>query len=198
MSTTFGFNGIIDSYTSYMRDYVTETVMFAFLLLLYCGSTRFSAFELIRREGAQELTINLQWLIACTILTTVVFSVDFIYGLLVVLGQSPDVSLPLSGIVAVQTAMFLASLGLVQMLLVNCGLQWGQTMPVIIGVYILAPWALGVLPDAALRALIPFSFPITPELSTVVIEQVLPFIGFAIVMTIANAVAFDRREHLQS
>jgi hypothetical protein len=172
-------------------------VLPACLMMLYAGSAQYEPFELVRRDPREQLTANLTWssivgALGAAAAVLVFFTMEF-----VVLGQ------PLTGsaislilLLAVQNFMMVVSVSLFALLFACLGFPWGQFLPVIIGFMVIARWLLMSLAGDASRYTFYFWYPISPSWSVVAVQQIVPFIGYCVLMSFIDSVAFNRTDRL--
>jgi hypothetical protein len=100
-------------------------------------------------------------------------------------------------IMLLQLLMMNASVALLVWLLMNLGIAWGQIMPPVIAIPIIADFCLKPMPGDLTRYAFYFWYPIGDSLVAVLVQQVAPFIGYCILLTMANVAAFDRSDRLE-
>lgn len=97
-----------------------------------------------------------------------------------------------------QIVMMAVSVGLAVLLLVNCGLSFGQVTPLFIAFFALAKWLVEPFAGNWTRYVYYFWYPISPSWHTVLVQQIVPFCGYCLLLFCANAIEFSRTDRLEA
>lgn len=188
---------VSENYMGFMLTCAVGGVLPAGLMALSAGSTQYESFELVRRDPREQLRANLLWSFIVGALGAAAAFLIFSIMEFAVFGQSLTASaVSLALLLTVQTFMMIMSVSLSALLFVCLGIPWGQFLPVIIGVMILASWLLAPLAGNAARYAYYFWYPISPSWSVVAVQQIVPFIGYCVLMSFIDSVAFNRTDRL--
>lgn len=190
--------GAVADYRGFMVDCAARGVLPLALLLQLIGGVRYGVFERCRKDPTRELRDNFIWLVIVSV-GSGIWSV-VLFGTLefLVLRRSAVDGLLTSvlGMVLVQTVMMVASVSLLVLLLVNCGLSFGQVVPAMLGFFMMAAWLFAPLIGDVTRYVYYFWYPIAPSWSVVAVNQIMPFVGYCVFMRLGNVMAFDRTDRL--
>ncbi|KAA8817759.1 beta-carotene 15,15'-monooxygenase [Bifidobacterium hapali] len=188
-----------DDYIGFMRVGATLCSLPPCLIAVGAGSARYGAFERVRRDPRNELRHNLAWLTLMGLLTGACSGVVFALTEFVLLGRPFEPgSLSLTAMLTVQTVMMCVAVSLLVLLLANCGLPFSRTLPVLIAILLLANWMLLPLTGEVTRYVYYFWYPISPYWSDVLVGQVAPFVGWCLLLVVANVVAFGHMDRLEA
>lgn len=184
-------------YAGFMLSCPTIGVLPEFLMLLYVGSARYSTFELVRRDPRLQLKTNLSWCSLVGITGALYTWLLFVLVEFAIAGQQiTSTALSVSLMVPVQIFMMIVSVGLVCLLLSNFGISWGRLLPIVIGFFALSDWLLKPFAGNATRFVFYFWYPVAPYWEFVVMQQIVPFIVYCLVMVLANSSAFGNTDRL--
>jgi hypothetical protein len=191
-------DGLETSFAHYLMEVMPRELLACFLILLCVGYARYSDFEVIRKGAKAELGTNVRWFAIISVVTSIVFSIEFLFIEVTAMHELLSTHLLyLTVLLWLQIFMGFVAIGLLQVLLVNLGISWAHSLPVIFSFYMLAFWMFwGVLPDSWIAHIYYFSYPTTLTFSKVVVTKILPFIGYVVVMGAANYWAFSRKDRL--
>ncbi|MDN6050992.1 hypothetical protein [Bifidobacterium mongoliense] len=166
-------------------------------MVLCAGSAQYGAFELVRCDPREQLKMNMTWLVVVGVVGALSALLIFVLMEFVVFAHriTPGVA-SLSLMLLVQTFMMVQAIGLMCLLFVNFGLPWGQFLPVVIGFFILASWLLNPLAGNATKYVYYFWYPISPVWRVVAVDQIIPFVGYCLLMVVSNVAAFERTDRL--
>ncbi|KFI45733.1 hypothetical protein BBOH_0535 [Bifidobacterium bohemicum DSM 22767] len=186
------------SYNQMLTETSTRALLPMCLILLFVGSCQPTALLLARRSTRSIFATNLAWLVlvvaGCTLIGTAVFGVTMplVYGPKVLQGM-PHMLL----VLAVRVFMMCLSVSLVAVLVVTLGVRWPVAVAVLLAVFTLGNWVLTAFAGTVSRYLYFFWYPIGDDWPVVVVNQVVPFVGFLIVVVAADLFAFSRFDHLE-
>lgn len=176
---------------------IAERVVLPANLILFCmGCARFGAFERVRRNPRDEFHLNAFWLVFVSGVVSVAAWGLFVVANMLKEGMNDLGQWSLCTIMLLQLLMMNASVALLVWLLMNLGIAWGQILPPVIAIPIIADFCLKPMPGDLTRYVFYFWYPIGDSLVAVLVQQVAPFIGYCILLTMANVAAFDRSDRL--
>lgn len=187
------------NYAGFMRSCASTGVLPSFLLFLQAGSIRCKAFDRVRRDPRWELLANTLWMMAANLVAAFVGTSLFAFMECVLMRQTmTPAHVSLLVMMFVQLMMMNGSVALIILFLVNCGLSFGQVTPVAIAFYTVGNWLLTSLRGDAERIIFYFWYPISPLWSIVFVKQVVPFIGYCVLMAMVIVIAFERTDRLDA
>ena len=184
-------------YYGFMVEVAERTMLPACLVLFCMGAARFDSFERVRRNPVDEFRLNTRWLVFSTFVTALPVSVLFVVAGVLRESVSTPQEWTLCAIMSLQLLMMNASVTLFVWLLMNLGIAWGQILPPAIAIPIIADFCLKLMPGDLTRYVFYFWYPIGDSLTLVFIQQVVPFIGYCLLMGIANIAVFNCRDRLR-
>ena len=175
----------------------TGGILPASLTALCIGSAQYRPFELVRRDPREQLRTNLTWVFVVAVLGAVAAALLFCVMEFAVFGQYPSASdWSLALLLFVQTFMMIVSVSLFALLFVCFNIPWGQFLPVIIGVMVLATWLLAPLAGNATRYALYFWYPVSQAWAVVAVQQIVPFIGYCLLMSLVDSAVFNRTDRM--
>lgn len=179
--------------------YAAQGVLPVTLLLQLSGGVRYGAFERCRRDPTDELYANAVWLL-CVALAGGIWATSVFAALETLAFGRPltAANVSLLGMVFVQIVMMTVSVGLFVLLAVNCGLSFGQVAPPVIAFFALAKWLVEPFAGNWTRYVYYFWYPISPSWHTVLVQQIVPFCGYCLLLFCVNAIAFSRTDRLEA
>lgn len=189
-------HGIIIDYAGFLRYAATNAVLPAYLILTYVLHARYRIEESVRTDIRRELLSNVEHLVIVDLIEVAV--VVMVFTAMQAIGGTLVVSeLPVLALLTVQLLMMNASVGAMQLLLTNCGLVWEHVTAVLIGWYAIVMWLLLPLAGEPARYLCWFWQPIAPDWRLAAMTLLMPFVGYCILMALANVAVFGRHERLE-
>lgn len=190
-------HGIIIDYAGFLRYAATNAVLPAYLILTYVLHARYRIEEAVRTDIRKELRSNAAHLVFVDLIEVII--VVMVFTAMQAIGGTLAVSeVPILALLTVQLLMMNASVGAMQLLLTNCGLVWEHVTAVLIGWYAIVMWLLLPLAGEPARYLCWFWQPIAPDWRLAAMTLLLPFVGYCILMALANAAVFGRHERLEA
>ena len=160
---------------------LAERVILPANLMLFCmGCARFGAFERVRRDPRDEFRLNAAWLALVALSIAVSAWVLFVVANMLKGSLCESGQWSLCVVMLLQLFMMNMSVALLVWLLMNLGIPWGQ-----------------ILPPAIWLNTFYFWYPIGDSWATVFVRQVLPFIGYCMLMAMMNMAAFHRADRLR-
>ncbi|OZG50251.1 hypothetical protein [Bombiscardovia coagulans] len=168
------------------------------LMLFYLLSTHYGAFDLLRRDPRTEFYSNLCSVPCVSVLSSAANVVVFVFLEYVVYSHSLSLS-DCSMLLLFGTRLFILAMTmcLIELLFICCGLPWGLTTSVLIGLIVVANFVLTVLPGDAVRVAFYFWYPIDDRSwSLALTQQIIPFIGLCLLLIFASLEAFEHKDHL--
>lgn len=192
--TLYGFERDI---VGFLRVGAAQLVLPASLTLACLFRVEYRAFVLVRHDPRTQLTANLCRIILISLAAAVGGVVLFAIVVSARVGppRADDITLLLTAIVL--TSMMNISLALLNMLLAVCGLPWAYGTTILIAFFVLAEWMLLPLGGNIQRYVCFFWYPISFDWSIILVQQLLPFIGYCIVMILTIVTVFEHRDRLE-
>lgn len=188
---------LLDLYQGCMVE-VSERVVLPANLILFCmGCARFGAFERVRRNPTDEFRLNALWSVFVSVVVSLIVWCVFIIANVLKESLNDPRQWALCTIMLAQLFMMNMSVTLAVWLLMNMGMDWGQVLPPIIVVFIIADFCLKPMAGDLTRYAFYFWYPIGDSWATVFVRQVLPFIGYCMLMAMMNMAAFHRADRLR-
>lgn len=177
---------------------LAERVILPANLMLFCmGCARFGAFERVRRDPRDEFRLNAAWLALVALSIAVSAWVLFVVANMLKGSLCESGQWSLCVVMLLQLFMMNMSVVLLVWLLMNLGIPWGQILPPAIAIPIIADFCLKLMPGDLTRYAFYFWYPIGDSWATVFVRQVLPFIGYCMLMAMMNMAAFHRADRLR-
>lgn len=177
---------------------IAERVILPANLMLFCmGCARFGAFERVRRDPRDEFRLNAAWLVlVASVIAVSAWALFIVANVLKGSLYEPE-QWSLCVVMLLQLFMMNISVVLLVWLLMNLGIPWGQILPPAIAIPIVADFCLKLMPGDLTRYAFYFWYPIGDSLAAVLVQQVAPFIGYCILLAMANMAAFNRSDRLR-
>lgn len=177
---------------------IAERVILPANLILFCmGCARFGAFERVRRDPRGEFRLNAAWLVlVASVIAVSAWALFIVANVLKGSLYEPE-QWSLCVVMLLQLFMMNISVALLVWLLMNLGIPWGQILPPAIAIPIVADFCLKLMPGDLTRYAFYFWYPIGDSLAAVLVQQVAPFIGYCILLAMANMAAFNRSDRLR-
>ena len=177
---------------------IAERVILPANLILFCmGCARFGAFERVRRDPRGEFRLNAAWLVlVASVIAVSAWALFIVVNVLKGSLYEPE-QWSLCVVMLLQLFMMNISVALLVWLLMNLGIPWGQILPPAIAIPIVADFCLKLMPGDLTRYAFYFWYPIGDSLAAVLVQQVAPFIGYCILLAMANMAAFNRSDRLR-
>lgn len=177
---------------------IAERVILPANLILFCmGCARFGAFERVRRDPRDEFRLNAAWLVlVASVIAVSAWALFIVANVLKGSLYEPE-QWSLCVVMLLQLFMMNISVALLVWLLMNLGIPWGQILPPAIAIPIVADFCLKLMPGDLTRYAFYFWYPIGDSLAAVLVQQVAPFIGYCILLAMANMAAFNRSDRLR-
>lgn len=188
--------GMEIDYEAFLRHAANTAVLPAHLMQTCVYHIRYRAEEAVRARSYSELALNVRLLLVSAVSCTTIAVAVFLL-LQAVAGQVTGSNISIAGLLFAQLFMMTISVGIVQLLLANIGFAWEQVTAVLIGWYVVVRWLLMPLPGDPNRIICWFWYPIGFDWKRIMTIQMVPFVGFCILVAMANIVAFNRRERLK-
>lgn len=177
---------------------IAERVILPANLILFCmGCARFGAFERVRRDPRDEFRLNAAWLVlVASVIAVSAWALFIVANVLKGSLYEPE-QWSLCVVMLLQLFMMNISVALLVWLLMNLGIPWGQILPPAIAIPIVADFCLKLMPGDLTRYAFYFWYPIGDSLAAVLVQQVAPFIGYCILLAMANMAAFNHSDRLR-
>ena len=177
---------------------IAERVILPANLILFCmGCARFGAFERVRRDPRDEFRLNAAWLVlVASAIAVSAWALFIVANVLKGSLYGPE-QWSLCVVMLLQLFMMNISVVLLVWLLMNLGIPWGQILPPAIAIPIIADFCLKLMPGDLTRYVFYFWYPIGDSLVAVLVQQVAPFIGYCILLAMANMAAFNHGDRLR-
>lgn len=188
---------LLDLYQGCMVEMAERVVLPANLILFCMGCARFGVFERVRRNPADEFRLNAAWSLFVSVAVSLTVWAVFVIANVLKESLTDPRQWTLCAIMLAQLFMMNMSVTLAVWLLMNMGMDWGQVLPPIIVVFIIADFCLKPMAGDLTRYAFYFWYPIGDSWRTVFIQQAVPFLGYCMLMIMANVVAFGRSDRLR-
>ncbi|RSX49317.1 hypothetical protein [Bifidobacterium castoris] len=182
----------------FLRVGAAQLVLPASLTLACLLRVEYRAFALVRHDPRTQLTANLRHIMLISLSTAVCGVALFALIVSIRVGLPRANDIPLLLITTVLTSMMNMSLALLNMLLVICGLPWAYGTAILIAFFVLARWMLLPLGGNIQRYVCFFWYPLSFDWNIILVQQLLPFIGYCIVMILTIVTVFGHRDRLET